>query len=137
MLNSSNVAYSQISSIFHLVHLLVLWFETLIISMALLWLALQDAPQGPCMLKRLSNGRYKRIQLPLLGSSMGIYAYCALHMITPSISLLLEGFPGRVIKYKVEDVEGEIVFTQEPPITGIPSSSPDYGRMNYIIISSD
>ena len=90
--------------------------------------------QGPCMLKRLPNGRYKRIHFPLFGSSMGIDAVAFTH--DGNYLLVAGNFPGRVIKYKVEDVEGEIVFTQEPPITGVPGSS-QYDRMNYIIISPD
>lgn len=133
MLASSNVAYSQIHSIFTpRSSFSAGWaFNN---KYDLLCLAAQDDLQGPCMLKRLPNGRYKRIHFPLFSSSMGISAVAFTH--DGNYLLVAGGFPGRVIKYKVEDVEGEIVFTQEPPITGIPSSS-QYHRMNYIVISPD
>lgn len=133
MLASSNVAYSQIHSIFTPSSSFGAgWaFNN---KYDLLCLAVEDTLQGPCMLKRLPNGRYKRIHFPLFGSSMRIDAVAFTH--DGNYLLVAGNFPGRVIKYKVEDVEGEIVFTQEPPITGIPSSS-EYQRMNYIIISSD
>ncbi|HUM44416.1 MAG TPA: WD40 repeat domain-containing protein [Fervidobacterium sp.] len=129
MLASSNVAYSQIHSMFTPSSSFSAgWaFNN---KYDLLCLAAQDELQGPCMLKRLPNGRYKRIHFPLFGSSMGIDAVAFTH--DGNYLLVAGNFPGRVIKYKVEDVEGEIVFTQEPPITGIP----DY-QMNYIIISPD
>jgi len=133
MLASSNVAYSQIHSMFTPSSSFGAgWaFNN---KYNLLCLAVQDTLQGPCMLKRLPNGRYKRIHFPLFGSSMGIDAVAFTH--DGNYLLVAGNFPGRVIKYKVEDVEGEIVFTQEPPITGIPGSS-QYDRMNYIIISPD
>lgn len=133
MLASSNVAYSQIHSMFTPSSSFIAgWaFNN---KYDLLCLAAQDTLQGPCMLKRLPNGRYKRIHFPLFGSSMGIDAVAFTH--DGNYLLVAGNFPGRVIKYKIEDVEGEIVFTQEPPITGIPGST-EYYRMNYIIISPD
>jgi hypothetical protein len=133
MLASSNVAYSQIHSMFSpKLSFSAGWaFNN---KYDLLCLAVEDNLRGPCMLKRLPNGRYKRIHFPLFGSSMGIEAVAFTH--DGNYLLVAGNFPGRVIKYKVEDVEGEIVFTQESPITGIPGSS-EYDRMNYIIISSD
>ena len=133
MLASSNVAYSQIHSMFTPSSSFSAgWaFNN---KYDLLCLAAQDELQGPCMLKRLPNGRYKRIHFPLFGSSMGISAVAFTH--DGNYLLVAGNFPGRVIKYKVEDIEGEIVFTQEPPITGIPGSTSDY-QMNCIIISSD
>ena len=133
MLASSNVAYSQIHSMFTPKSSFGAgWaFNN---KYDLLCLAAQSALQSPCMLKRLPDGKYKRIHFPLFGSSMGIDAVAFTH--DGNYLLVAGNFPGQVIKYKVEDVEGEIVFTQEPPITGIPASTSDY-RMNYIIISPD
>ena len=129
MLASSSVAYSQISSMFTPSSSFSAgWaFNN---KYDLLCLAVEDTLQGPCMLKRLSNGRYKRIHFPLFGSSVRIEAVAFTH--DGNYLLVAGNFPGRVIKYKVEDVEGEIVFTQEPPITGVPNY-----QMNYIIISPD
>ena len=115
MLASSNVAYSQIHSMFSPSSSFGAgWaFNN---KYDLLCLAVQDDLRGPCMLKRLPNGRYKRIHFPLFGSSMGIDAVAFTH--DGNYLLVAGNFPGRVIKYKVEDVEGEIVFTQEPPLQG-------------------
>lgn len=133
MLASSNVAYSQIHSMFNPSSSFGAgWaFNN---KYDLLCLAAQSASQSPCMLKRLPDGRYKRIHFPLFGSSMGISAVAFTH--DGNYLLVAGNFPGGVIKYKVEDVEGEIVFTQEPPITGVPIST-TYHQMNHIIISPD
>lgn len=89
--------------------------------------------RAPIMLRRLPDGRYTRIHFPSYSANTSFTSCAFTH---DGNYLLLGGtFSNGIAKYKITEDNGEILFTLEPAILGMPSDT--YQEPNGIVISPD